>query len=140
MESNKTLFIISVIVVVFVTMVAILYTNKVKPSNGLTETNYDIKVYKSHENAKVESGHSYAECEVDPANKAILVAEFNRISALGEKNEITNASINGTYRVDYNGAMIAFDNDTDHIVYVAKNNKLYVYDSTIYKKVIEYCG
>lgn len=140
MESNKTLFIISIIVVIFVTLVAILYTDKVKPSNGMEETEYDIKVYKSHDNSNVESGHSYAECEVDPSNKALLIAEFNRISALGDSSVITNASINGTYRLDYKGAIIAFDNDTDKVVYVGKNNKLYLYDSPIYKKVMEYCG
>ena len=140
MESNKTIFIIAIIVVVFVTLTAILYTDKVKPSNGLTETDYDIKIYKSHENKNTKSGTSYAECEIDPSNKALLIAEFNRISSLGEGSEITNASINGTYRVDYKDGMIAFDNDKDHIVYVGKKNKLYTYDSTLYKKVIEYCG
>ena len=139
MDSNKTIFIIAVIIVVFVTLTAILYANKVKPSNGLTETEYDIKVYKSHENKKVESGHSYAECEIDPANKPLLIAEFNRISSLEDKNVITNASINGTYRIDYKDGMIAFDNDKDLVVYVSKKNKLYMYDSIIYKKVMEYC-
>ncbi len=140
MENNKTIFIIAVIVVVFVTLTAILYTDKVKPSNGLTDTEYDIKVYKSHENKNAKSGHSYAECEIDPANKAFLIAEFNRITSLGEGSEITNASINGTYRIDYKDKMIAFDNEKDRIVYVGSKNKLYMYDSTIYKKVIEYCG
>ena len=140
MDSNKTIFIIAIIIVVFVTLVAILYTNKVKPENGLVDTDYDIRVYKSHENEKTKSGTSYGECVVDPSNKALLVAEFNRISALGENSVVSNASINGTYRIDYKGEMIAFDNDTDNIVYVAKNNKLYIYNSSIYKKVIEYCG
>ena len=98
MDSNKTLFIISIIVVVFVTLIAVLYTDKVKPGNAMAETDYDIKVYMSHENANAKSGHSYAECEVDPANKALLIAEFKRMSALGDSSVISNASINGTYR------------------------------------------
>ena len=111
---------------------------KVRPQPQ-TETNYDIKVYKSHVNEQEKSGHSYRECVVDPAGKPLLIAEFQKIVALGDGNIISDQSINGTYRVDYKGKMIAFDN-TEGLVYNREKNELYHYNSPIYQKVIDYCG
>ena len=137
-NSNKVIFIVSIVIVVLVTMIAILYTKKVRPQPQ-TETNYDIKVYKSHVNEQEKSGHSYRECVVDPAGKPLLIAEFQKIVALGDGNIISDQSINGTYRVDYKGKMIAFDN-TEGLVYNREKNELYHYNSPIYQKVIDYCG
>ena len=136
--SNKVIFIVAVVIVILVTMIAILYTKKVRPQPQ-TETNYDIKVYKSHLNEKEESGHSYAECVVDPSNKPLLIAEFQKIIALGDGNIADAQGINGTYRIDYKGKMIAFD-DTEGIVYNGEKNQLYYYNSPMYQRVIDYCG
>jgi hypothetical protein len=137
-NNNKVIFIIAIVIVILVTLIAILYANKVRPK-PVQATNYDIKVYKSHVNENAESGHSYGECIIDSSNKALLIAEFQKIVSLGDSSIINEQSINGTYRLDYKDNMIAFD-DTSGVVYVKSKNALYYYDSSIYQKVIDYCG
>ncbi len=136
-NNNKVIFIIAIVVVILVTLIAILYTNKVRPK-PVQETSYDIKVYKSHVDEEAESGHSYGECIIDSGNKALLIAEFQKIVSLDEGSVINQQSINGTYRLDYKDKMIAFD-DTSGVVYVKDKNALYYYNSPMYQKVIDYC-
>ena len=136
-NNNKTIFIIAVVIVILVTLIAILYTNKVKPKPA-EATNYDIKAYKSHLNENEASGHSYGECMIDSGAKALLIAEFQKITTLDDGSKVNNQSINGTYRVDYKDKMIAFD-DEKGIVYVEDKNALYYYNSPLYEKVISYC-
>ncbi len=136
-NNNKTIFIIAVVIVILVTLIAILYTNKVRPK-PVSETNYDIKVYKSHINESEESGHSYGECMIEASSKALLIAEFQKITNLGDNNLSNEQGINGTYRIDYKDDMIAFD-DASGTVYVSSKNALYSYSSPIYEKVIAYC-
>ena len=136
-NNNKVIFIIAVVIVILVTLIAILYTKKVQPQKT-EQTDYDIKVYKSHENPDEESGHSYGECMVDTGDKALLIAEFNKITTLGEGSIVNAQTINGTYRVDYKGKMIAFD-DTTGVVYNGDEKHLYYYSSPIYEKVMKYC-
>ena len=137
-NNNKVIFIIAVVIVILVTLIAILYANKVRPK-PVQNTNYDIKVYKSHLNENAESGHSYGECVIDSGNKALLISEFQKIVSLGDNSAVNEQSINGTYRIDYKDNMIAFD-DTSGVVYVKDKNALYYYNSPMYQKVIDYCG
>ena len=101
-NNNKVIFIIAIVIVILVTLIAILYANKVRP-------------------------------------KPVQATNYDKIVSLGDSSVINEQSINGTYRLDYKDNMIAFD-DTSGVVYVKAKNALYYYDSSIYQKVIDYCG
>ena len=136
MKQNQIMLVVAIGFIVMTISIALAYSSKVKPNvNAL-----DIKVYKSHLDDRYESGHVYRECSVATDVLRSLVNEFNKSYQLTEENRVPNKQINGTYKLIYNDKFIAFDNADDNIVYLGSNDALYAFESTMYQKVIEYCG
>lgn len=136
MKQNQMILMGAIAFVIVVGALAVAYANKVKPDTKAL----DIKVYKSHIDDSYESGHVYRECNIDSGVLAELVQEFNKSYKLSDSQMVSNKSINGTYKLIYNNKFVAFDNADDNIIYLGSKDALYTFKSSIYQKVIDYCG
>ena len=98
------------------------------------EKNIVVNAYKLNEN---ENG--YVSCSISTEDAIKVNKEFKRALALRDNNALNGKSINGNYKVVINDQFIAFDNDTDNMIYIDKDNKLYNFSSDMYKIIIDTC-
>ena len=87
-------------------------------------------------NETVNGERSYIPCTTTGEELSELYTEYNKI--LTATTSANKASITGTYRVGFNDKFIAFDDES--AVYIKEQNKLFTFESTLYKKVIEICN
>lgn len=99
----------------------------------------NIKVYKLHETGVEGEVGYYSECSIDTENILKIKKEFNRLNALNDSNILSGKTIKGSYKVIMDDKYIAFDNNTDNIVYNGSKNRIYNFSSEMYEIVMNTC-
>ena len=102
------------------------------------EKNIKVEVYKLKA-AEADEQRTYTACSISTEDAIKVNKEFKRALALRDNNSVTGKSITGNYKVIIDNQYIAFDNDSDKIIYSNKDNKLYKFSSDIYDIIINTC-
>lgn len=99
----------------------------------------NIKVYKLYETSVEGEVGYYSECSVDTENLLKIKKEFNRMNVLKDSKIVSGKTIKGSYKVIMDDKYIAFDNNTDNVIYNGSKNRIYNFESEMYEIVMNTC-
>jgi len=129
----KIAFAVGGIMLLICTIIILVQNREVKESNVNVKV---LKLYKPTENI---DDAVYRECHISTEDAIKVNKEFKRAVALN-KNKSINKQIEGAYKIIIDDDYIAFDNQTDNIVYNEKGHNLYEFKSDLYEIIINACS
>lgn len=135
MKTNNEIKIAIAVGVIMITaiLIAIIYSKQEAATNSI-----DLKILKLYEVEGSKDQHVYRECHVTTDDVINLYKEYRKIEKLTNSNKVTGERITGNYKVIKGDEYIAFDGGTNR-VYKSDSKAIYMFDSSIYKDVVELC-
>lgn len=125
------------IIMITICLIAFVTVNSKNKVNTL-----NLKVSKLYEivDENGEKKYQYRECSVATEDQVYIYKEAAKALSLTEEDLVTGNQIKGNYKVQYNGKMIAFDAvENEDFVYLKDTDRLYNFQSDIYKLVKNAC-
>lgn len=142
MQNGKEVKVAIIVGIIMITICLIAFVT-VKSKNNLKDVK--IEVYKLYEVPKEdgEKGYVYHSCgEIKTDDQITIMHEIDKAYKLNEESLLTGKQIEGYYKINYNGKIVAFDapRDNEKMIYREDTGRLYNFESNLYETVKNICG
>ncbi len=137
MNDNKNLILGSIAIIVVVIVAVVLFLPKGDANNVKTSI-VDVNIYIHHDKTEDTEGY-YSKCKVSTEDLVKIRNAYEERKNFTEDNRVTSMSINGDYKVIVGNNYMAFDKESNNIVYDSEYNSLFEFKSNIYDLVIKAC-